>query len=242
MIFRAKLICAARRRAARRDRTLADIVPPSRRRRAAARDRTAEPDIAAMERVAALLRLPAAAVPEFGRELADIIALARGAAAIARRSPPARSDVMARIGAVLAALDDSEAGHLAAQFLGCPVPATLRARAKLADSAAGAKLFKKPGPRGGSRQRPELDFFLYLFLGLTRQYGADAKAYKNRETEKAAGGLVEILRLVAPCFAPGFLPKNDRTLLDAIDRARALHPINSKNAASAAGAVRARRR
>ena len=202
-----------------------------------------EPDVALTRRVAALLRLPAAAVPEFGRELAAIVALTRGAARIARRSPPARRDVVARMSAVLAALDDSEAGHLAAQFLGCPVPATLRARARLADSAAAAKLFRKPGPRSGSRERPELDFFLYLFIDLVRRYGADAKAYKDRDTEAAAGTLVEILRLVAPCFAPGFLPKNDRTLLDAIDRARALHaPIDGEKAASRAGAARARRR
>jgi len=200
------------------------------------------PDAALTKRVAALLRLPAAAIPEFGRELADIIALARGAASIARRSPPARRDVMARMGAVLAALDDSEAGHLAAQLLGCPVPATLRARATLADSAAAAKLFKKPGPRSGSRERPELDFFLYLFIGLTRRYGVDPKGYKDRGTEAAAGALVEILRLVAPCFAPGFLPKNDRTLLDAIDRARSVHPIHRENSASRVGLARARRR
>jgi hypothetical protein len=191
-----------------------------------------DPNRKMLQQILELVRLEKTAFAErFNGEVCKIIREARTRSAVKRYSPPKRKDVCDLIDGLIDALApivEQDAEETAVYVrIKLETDATdlelllQRARAARADVVGDRAVFAKRGPRPGSDERPELDYFLLRFVLLVRRQGGAVSApYKSEHVDTGAvGSLVEVAHLVARCFRTGFLPDNDYTLVDACLRA-----------------------
>jgi hypothetical protein len=199
-----------------------------------------------LEQIASLVDVPHQNRDPFKQELRGILNMAHGGILdLQCHGAPTRGELIRRFDALIAALEvfgsNGLLGIFAAAFFFAGEPGSgtnvldngmcgQRYIAELIEKARRAKqivtktkLLRGRGSPRGSRVAPGLDMVLILLYGTMLRHGARrlTASKSNRKSGVAVmGTIVEVLRLVAPCFHRNFLPRSDATLLNAINRAR----------------------
>jgi hypothetical protein len=202
-----------------------------------------EPDDIDLQRIVELVGLASKQpghLTVFKDEVCRIIRGARLGHGIRRSRPPKRGDVLKLINGLIDALapfaepetEETAAWTYAALGIdsvddAIDLPLFFQhLKQRRAAIETDEQIFARRGARPGSAKYKELDFFLWAFVRLVQQHGGIVRAYKDKETGRAAGSLVDVVALVEPCFRKGFKPNSDHTLIDACLRALGANTVN----------------